>query len=1239
MADNLRKYTTQEVLNKVYTDSSGITIGLNSQTSKETLNAVLDSSNNRLQVAMAGGTISGDVTINGDLTVEGDGSGNYDEIINGNLVINAAVGDLRAAPALAFGDGDTGLYEEADDYLAFSIAGSKKMEFDGSGNYVQFGHNSGFPSIDSGVVASATNPGYALRRSDMTDGIGGVQGTVALITNSIARLLVDDNSSISLSNNDSGGTGGTDSTSGNTIFGYHAGLNLDSGSISNILIGHASGKGLSGSTNDYTQNVLIGGNSGRDITQGDDNVVVGHNAGRYLSQGDSNTLIGHNAGNAVINANNNTIVGANAGDAISSGANNSILGTAALSTATTALNNVFIGRSAGEDIPASQALNGAVAIGWEAFKGSGSTTTGADGTIAIGKEALKAHTTGANNTAIGYQALMENTTGASNTAIGYFAMGDTNAIACSHNIFIGVNAGAGGWTGSTSDYNVGVGNFTLDGAMNGASYNTAVGYQALSAVTTSTNNTGIGYRAGRVITTGVNNTAIGYSALYDLVDGSSNVAVGYRSGYESTSATSNTFVGSDAGRETTSGSYNVCVGDNSGANMQTSSSNVFIGFQSAMNYTASNGENVAIGKEAMEAIDGGYGNVVIGNEAMKSSGSSNSPLNSVAVGYQALRLITTGDYNVGVGYRAGYGLTTGTRNVFMGNESGDSVDDGADNTVIGYNALASAAGNETANTAIGAYAMGSINHDDSDANTAIGYEALKGSSISINSNVAVGYQAMSGGSNSDGSIAIGREAMKDALESTTHGTIGIGRSALAALTSGAGNIAVGYQAGDAITTGSQNTLLGHEAGGALDDDSNNTFIGYNSGLQNTGEKNVAVGNHTIKNGSGAGSSNTALGSSALYGLTSGGNNIAIGQESLHDLTTGTYNIAIGNFALDAADGGESNNIAIGTNAMGSVENDASDHNVVIGDSALLGGTGIVTKNVAIGNNAMGTGVANQNQTGTVAIGYDALKVLNSSTAQGTVAIGYKAGMSHTSGAGCVYVGNAAGDHCTDGNRNVAIGEASLSGNADDDNVAVGYGALGVCLGADNVGVGTNAGNTISTGGENTLIGYNTDVSATGSTNQIVIGNNVSGTADNAVHIGNDTSHIRCDFNSDQTWDASSDRRQKKDIKESELGLDFINDLKPCKYKYKSPSEFPQEWDAHNPDDKKPMGGSDKYYYGFIAQEVKESIDKHNVPDYGAWNVQDDGRQRVSREQFVVSLVKAVQELSAKVEELEEKLSK
>ena len=36
----------------------------------------------------SGGTINGSLTIEGDLTVNGDGSGNYDEIVDGNLPIS-----------------------------------------------------------------------------------------------------------------------------------------------------------------------------------------------------------------------------------------------------------------------------------------------------------------------------------------------------------------------------------------------------------------------------------------------------------------------------------------------------------------------------------------------------------------------------------------------------------------------------------------------------------------------------------------------------------------------------------------------------------------------------------------------------------------------------------------------------------------------------------------------------------------------------------------------------------------------------------------------------------------------------------------------------------------------------------------------------------------------------------------------------------------------------------------------
>ena len=229
-----------------------------------------------------------------------------------------------------------------------------------------------------------------------------------------------------------------------------------------------------------------------------------------------------------------------------------------------------------------------------------------------------------------------------------------------------------------------------------------------------------------------------------------------------------------------------------------------------------------------------------------------------------------------------------------------------------------------------------------------------------------------------------------------------------------------------------------------------------------------------------------------------------------------------------------------------------------------------------------------------------------------------------------------------GQHNTAVGYRAAKAlvNGSDKNTAIGYIALTAAnndTSHENTAVGYGAGDAVTTGNSNTCLGSQANVSAGGAASQIVIGQAVTGTADNAVHIGNGTSHIRCDFNADQTWDASSDRRQKKDIEESQLGLDFINDLKPSKYKYKSPSEFPKEWKAYDPEDKSPMGGSDKYYYGFIAQEVKEAVDKHDASDCGVWNSDSDGRQRVSREQFVVSLIKAVQELSSKVEDLEAKI--
>ena len=51
-------------------------------------------------------------------------------------------------------------------------------------------------------------------------------------------------------------------------------------------------------------------------------------------------------------------------------------------------------------------------------------------------------------------------------------------------------------------------------------------------------------------------------------------------------------------------------------------------------------------------------------------------------------------------------------------------------------------------------------------------------------------------------------------------------------------------------------------------------------------------------------------------------------------------------------------------------------------------------------------------------------------------------------------------------------------------------------------------------------------------------------------------------------------------------------------------------------------------HNFIAQEVKAALDAAGVSDFGGWKEDHHGVQQVSREMFVIPLVKAVQEQSA-----------
>ena len=66
----------------------------------------------------------------------------------------------------------------------------------------------------------------------------------------------------------------------------------------------------------------------------------------------------------------------------------------------------------------------------------------------------------------------------------------------------------------------------------------------------------------------------------------------------------------------------------------------------------------------------------------------------------------------------------------------------------------------------------------------------------------------------------------------------------------------------------------------------------------------------------------------------------------------------------------------------------------------------------------------------------------------------------------------------------------------------------------------------------------------------------------------------------------------------------------------------------------------KHNHGFIAQEVKEVIDNHNLKNgFDMWSEDPlDGRQRVSDGSLIPIMVKAIQQLSTQVEELKAKLN-
>jgi hypothetical protein len=340
-------------------------------------------------------------------------------------------------------------------------------------------------------------------------------------------------------------------------------------------------------------------------------------------------------------------------------------------------------------------------------------------------------------------------------------------------------------------------------------------------------------------------------------------------------------------------------------------------------------------------------------------------------------------------------------------------------------------------------------------------------------------------------------------------------------------------------------------------------------------------------------------------------------------SSSSSNVSFGYEALLNVPSGASCNTAMGFKAS---RNTTGNHNTSYGYEALSANT-TGTYNTAAGFNAL---KANTTASWNTAFGSEALTV--NTTGSGNNAFGSGTLLSNTTGGSNVAVGNNALQYNTTGNYNISVGLYSLSNNT---------------TGSGNIAIGNSVLDLNTTGSNNTVVGIGANVNAGNLSNVTLIGNGAQATGSNQIRLGN-TSVVS--ISGQVGWTTfPSDGRAKKNVRTNVPGLSFINSLQPVTYnlnldavddllktektdrdQYLSQEALDQQKAAREAKEK-------QIYSGFIAQEVEKSAQSIGY-DFSGIDVDENGIYGLRYAEFVVPLVKAVQELSQQNEELKEQIS-
>jgi len=384
----------------------------------------------------------------------------------------------------------------------------------------------------------------------------------------------------------------------------------------------------------------------------------------------------------------------------------------------------------------------------------------------------------------------------------------------------------------------------------------------------------------------------------------------------------------------------------------------------------------------------------------------------------------------------------------------------------------------------------------------------------------------------------------------------------------------------------------------------NTAIGFNALYSNTtGTRNTATGSRALYSNT-EGDYNTANGYNALYSNITGTHNTATGYAALNFNTEGKYNTAYGLYALYSNETGIQNT-ANGSNTLYS--NTTGGYNTATGYGALYSNTE-GSRNTATGRNALYS-----NMTG----------IYNTAT-------GDRALYSNTTGGYNTAAGLGALEANTEGRSNIATGFYSLYSNETGSyNTAIGYRAL----------------HSNKEGNYNTAIGHYANVGKGNLTNATAIGYGAIVSDSNQVRIGNSSVTSIGGY---VAWSSISDGRAKKNIRADVPGLAFIKRLQPVTYNIDLDAidallkvdrmeeidgePLPQELVETN---RKARADRERQVQtGFVAQDV-ETAAKSIGYDFSGVEADESGIYAMRYSEFVVPLVKAVQELSEQNERLQE----